>query len=309
MGRVREDDCKTNYAPKRAIAKAWIRGENIGLIERTFKQCFNNHQTTFRHKDKASAIELSKHVWSLKRVNATLAIEWSICCRAPAYTSSLKTCALCLVEKLCIVKADISFLLNRRSELVSTCWQCKKHLLIMHKDAPPWHSLLHSASLPMSFILFFFVVLPLFCFCTSVFDLNTTVLRRPLSWEGTPPSWPSWEGTPPSWPSWKGFLLSALNFSHFSLFSTSHLSASTSHLSASTSHLSASTSHLSASTSHLSASTSHLSACATSQNAVHTMEFNRFLVLFLATPPDDHISDKLTESSFLKIRKADRFFF
>ena len=178
MGRVREDDCKTNYAPQRASAKAWIRGENIGLTERTFKQCFNNHQITFRHKDKASAIELSKHVWSLKRVNATFAIEWSICCRAPAYTHSSKTCALCLVEKLCIVKADISFLLNRRSELVSTCWQCKKHLLIMHKDAPPWHSLLHSASLPMSFILFFFVVLPLFCFCTSVFDLNTTVLRR-----------------------------------------------------------------------------------------------------------------------------------
>ena len=60
-----------------------------------------------------------------------------ICCRQPAYTSSLNTCALCQAEKVWIVKADKSILFNRRSELVSTSRHCRKHLLAMHKDAPP----------------------------------------------------------------------------------------------------------------------------------------------------------------------------
>ena len=107
--------------------------ECFRLTKGQFKQRFNGHQT-FGHEEKDNATELSKYIWSLKRVNIAFEIKWSICQRGPAYTSASKSCALCLAE-LWIVKGCKSSLLNRHSELVSTCRHRKKHLLVMHKGA------------------------------------------------------------------------------------------------------------------------------------------------------------------------------
>ena len=120
---------------KATISAQGNQKEYFGLTKGPFKQRFNGHLTTFRHEEKVNATELSKHVWHLKRANVAFTIKWSICQRAPAYTSALKSCTLCLAEKLSIVNACKSSQLNCRSELMSTCRLRRKHLLVMHKGA------------------------------------------------------------------------------------------------------------------------------------------------------------------------------
>ena len=48
-------------------------------------------------------------------------IRWSIITRASPYNSSSKRCDLCLTEKLDIIKASKSMILNKGSELISKC--------------------------------------------------------------------------------------------------------------------------------------------------------------------------------------------
>ena len=107
-----------------------------GLTEGTFKQRYNNHLTSFRHERHSNATELSKHVWALKREGTGFELKWSVCQTAPAYSSKSKACQLCVAEKLCIITADKRSLLNKRSELVSTCRHRRKHLLSNY-DSPP----------------------------------------------------------------------------------------------------------------------------------------------------------------------------
>ena len=109
----------------------------IGLTEGTFKQRFNNHLTSFRHERHSNATELSKYIWALKKEGTPFGLEWSVCRKAPAYSSTSKTCHLCLAEKLCIIAADKKSLLNKRLELVSTCRHRRKHLLSHYDNNAP----------------------------------------------------------------------------------------------------------------------------------------------------------------------------
>ena len=94
------------------------RKEYTGLTEGTFKQRYNNHQQSIRHRKYESSTELSKHVWALTANNQPYSIEWKVHRRAAAYNKT-KRCNLCLAEKLAIFRADNSTTLNKRSELVS----------------------------------------------------------------------------------------------------------------------------------------------------------------------------------------------
>ena len=114
--------------------------EYFGLTEGTFKQRYNNHLTSFRHERHSNATELSKHIWTLKKAGTDYEIKWSVCRRAPAYSSKSKSCQLCLAEKLCIIAADKRTLLNKRPELISTCRHRRKYLLC-HYDGDSAHPL------------------------------------------------------------------------------------------------------------------------------------------------------------------------
>lgn len=103
-----------------------------GITEGTFKQRYANHLTSFRHERHSNATELSKHIWGLKEKDTDYEISWTICKRVPAYSSASRSCQLCLTEKLYIITADRRFLLNKRSELVSTCRHRRKFLLSNH---------------------------------------------------------------------------------------------------------------------------------------------------------------------------------
>ena len=83
-----------------------------GLTEDTFKARYNNHLTSFRHERHCNDTEPSKHNWRLTRENRAFDIAWSR--RATPYSSETGKFQLCLEEKLCIIAADRSSLLNRR---------------------------------------------------------------------------------------------------------------------------------------------------------------------------------------------------
>jgi hypothetical protein len=85
----------------------------------TFKKRLYNHNKSLNNVIYRNNTELSKYVWNLKEKQQDFTINWSILKRA---------CNLCLQEKLCILKADKSNLLNRRRELFSKCVHQKRFL-------------------------------------------------------------------------------------------------------------------------------------------------------------------------------------
>ena len=101
----------------------------IGSAETPFKQRYANHLMSFRHDRYENQTELSKYIWRLKREGKGFNVDWDILRRAPAYSSLSKRCDLCLTEKLMILSADKSSLLNKRSEIVSKCRHQNKFYL------------------------------------------------------------------------------------------------------------------------------------------------------------------------------------
>ena len=108
----------------------------IGLTENNFKDRWNQHKHTFKYENKANSIELSKHVWALKKNGIEPTLSWEIIDHAIPYKSGCKTCNLCLTEKYHIITSKLK-LLNKRSELVSTCRHVNKYLLKNIKPLPP----------------------------------------------------------------------------------------------------------------------------------------------------------------------------
>ena len=92
----------------------------IGLTENTFKERWYQHKTSFKYQHKANSTELSKYVWGLQRNDITPTLTWEIIDRARPFVNGSKACNLCLTEKFHIITSKTK-LLNKRSELVSTC--------------------------------------------------------------------------------------------------------------------------------------------------------------------------------------------
>ena len=105
-----------------------------GTSEGTFKERYNNHTASFRNKTKEKSTELSKHIWELKDNNIPYQLKWCIAYKARPYVCGSKKCDLCLSEKLAIIKADPSSLLNTRDELVSKCRHRNKFALRCFKE-------------------------------------------------------------------------------------------------------------------------------------------------------------------------------
>ena len=102
----------------------------IGLTENTFKQRYTQHKSTLTHKKHQTSTELSKYIWQLKDKEQAHDVKWSITTHAAAYSNKTKRCNLCITEKLHILNADKSSLLNKRSELISKCRHENKFYLI-----------------------------------------------------------------------------------------------------------------------------------------------------------------------------------
>ena len=125
---------------------------HYGSTEGPFKQRYANHLTSFRQEKYRSANELSKHLQEMKEKCTEFKVSWSICQKAPPYSSVLKRCQLCLSEKLQIITADRRARLNKRSELVLTCRYRKnffyRTLRLIDSDIPLHLITQHNPHLP-----------------------------------------------------------------------------------------------------------------------------------------------------------------
>ena len=101
----------------------------IGSTETPFKHRYANHLLSFKHEKYGNQTELSKYIWNLKREKKIFRVRWNILRKASAYSNLSRKCDLCLTEKLMIISANKSTLLNRRSELISKCRHQNKFYL------------------------------------------------------------------------------------------------------------------------------------------------------------------------------------
>ena len=101
----------------------------IGISENTFKLRFANHLKSFNATRYRNDTELSKEIWRLKDADTMPIIKWTIIKRCQSYNPSTERCNLCLNEKYLIMTFNNGVLLNKKSELVSSCRHRKKFLL------------------------------------------------------------------------------------------------------------------------------------------------------------------------------------
>ena len=100
----------------------------IGLTENTFKTRWNQHKHTFRYESKANSTELSKYVWKLQSKNIVPLLSWKVIDHAKPYKNGGKSCNLCMTEKYHIITSKDK-IINKRTELISTCRHMSKFLL------------------------------------------------------------------------------------------------------------------------------------------------------------------------------------
>jgi hypothetical protein len=101
----------------------------IGLTGNTFKTRYNGHTDSFRNENKRNSTTLSQYIWTLKDSNTPFTLKWKIMARSNPYSTSSKTCNLCLKEKYFIIcKPEMGSLITR-NELAAVCPHRRKYLL------------------------------------------------------------------------------------------------------------------------------------------------------------------------------------
>ena len=110
----------------------------VGLTENSFKTRYNNHTSSFRNQSKRHNTTLSQYIWSLKDQNIPYTLKWKILAKGRPYTTSTKSCNLCLMEKYLIICKPHLATLNIRNELSSECRHKKKHLLCNFQPTHSW---------------------------------------------------------------------------------------------------------------------------------------------------------------------------
>jgi hypothetical protein len=99
------------FINKYCIQSRYLDGEEtkeyIGMTAGTFKKRYANHKKSLNVPRFSAETEYN--------------INWSILKRARAYTAGAARCNLCLEESVCLLEADKSWILNKRSELFAKC--------------------------------------------------------------------------------------------------------------------------------------------------------------------------------------------
>ena len=100
-----------------------------GISEPPFKGRFGNHKKSFTHRKYSNETSLSKEVWRIKDLGGTYSIKWKPIKQYRTFNPSIGRCALCMSEKLEILQEKGPNLLNKKSEIVSTCRHRLKYML------------------------------------------------------------------------------------------------------------------------------------------------------------------------------------
>ena len=70
-----------------------------------------------------------KEIWRIKEKNGNYTVKWRILRQYPTYNPASKRCMLCANEKAAILYYGGTNLLNKRTEIISTCRHRKKYEL------------------------------------------------------------------------------------------------------------------------------------------------------------------------------------
>ena len=128
-----EGECLSKKVLYEAIVTSDITnyGEKVykGITEPAFKERFRNHEKSFNHKKYSTETELSKEIWRIKGKNGNYNVRWRILEQYATYNPSSRRCMLCVNEKRAILHHDGPTLLNKRSEIISTCRHRLKYRL------------------------------------------------------------------------------------------------------------------------------------------------------------------------------------
>ena len=115
--------CLTECIVYKATVQVPQRRDKVyyGLTEGPFKDRYRSHKATFDHDKYRLKTKLSKYLWELRDEGLEGEVRWEIAKRTAPYKCGTRRCDLCITEKMMIATADPTNLLNKRSELVSTC--------------------------------------------------------------------------------------------------------------------------------------------------------------------------------------------
>ena len=100
----------------------------IGQAGNTFKERYNNHQSSMRLRKLENSTALSKCIWNLVDNGTEFKLSWSRIAAAPTYKPSTGRCNLCNLEKTLILFSREE-LLNSRNEILNKCRHRNKFLL------------------------------------------------------------------------------------------------------------------------------------------------------------------------------------
>ena len=76
--------------------------------EMEFKARFYKHNQSFNYRRKSNTTELSKAFWLAKDAEKIPHLEWCIAARTALYQPEKRSCSLCLLEKLTILRATVA---------------------------------------------------------------------------------------------------------------------------------------------------------------------------------------------------------
>ena len=92
-----------------------------GISDTPFKELYENHKTSFKHRSHLTTLDLSKYYWKLVDNSAVPTIKFSVtkCVKGNIF---INNCNLRLSEKAFIIRnLDDANILNKRLEFISKC--------------------------------------------------------------------------------------------------------------------------------------------------------------------------------------------
>ena len=94
-----------------------------GSIDQTFKKRHYGHTSDLRNEKHRNNTSMAAHVWNKKdRGIEVTNTKWEVVKKCQKYGPGQKKCDVCISEKLAIMKDRDLNTLNRRTELMATCW-------------------------------------------------------------------------------------------------------------------------------------------------------------------------------------------
>ena len=97
--------CLSEYLVHNAVVNTSKTKNYYGTCEKSFKERYNNHKSSFRNKSHQKRTELSNYIWELKENDENYTTDWLIAMKSHPYICDTRKCDLCLCEKLLIARA------------------------------------------------------------------------------------------------------------------------------------------------------------------------------------------------------------